>query len=71
MAMMNWMLDTSADVTLSQPTSFTYGGVYNYGGANVLVKTLEAVELLCARCANASCTWTPVQYDQVVNLSAD
>jgi len=64
--MVNWMLDNGADVNACQPDGIVMADGYGYGGANVLVSasTLKAVELLCARGADAGCTWIPPQYDQ-------
>ena len=63
--MVNWMLDSGANVTASQPTGIVFADGCDYGGASVLVfaKTAAAVELLCARGADAGCVYGPVRYE--------
>ena len=66
----NWLMDVGVDVNSRQPT-FKHGEDQGeFGGMNALVlaNTIEAVELLCARGADANCTYTlprfPETYDR-------
>lgn len=65
----NWLLDLGCDVNSSQPTNISFGDGYGYGGMTPLMcaRSLQVVQLLCARGADASQCYTPPQYENRFN----
>jgi ankyrin repeat protein len=68
----NWLLDVGVDVNSRQPyltNSRQHEEQGEFGGMNVLVlaNTLEAVEMLCARGADADCTYALPRFPETCN----
>lgn len=62
---MSWLLDIGCDVNAAQPENYVYGDGYSFGGLTAIAcaTSVEAVQLLLSRGANADASHTPPQYE--------
>jgi hypothetical protein len=63
--MMSWLLDAGCNVNAAQPETYGHGDGFSFGGMTALAFTtsIEAMNLLLSRGANAAAGYTPPQYE--------
>jgi hypothetical protein len=65
LCMMNWLLDVGCNVNGAQPKSYVQADGYEFGGMTALAfaTSIESMNLLLSRGADASASYTPPQYE--------
>jgi hypothetical protein len=65
LCMMNWLLDVGCSVNMAQPKSYVQGDGFEFGGMTALAfaSSIDSMNLLLSRGADASATYTPPQYE--------
>ncbi len=65
LCMMKWLLDVGCNVNTAQPKSYVHGDGFEFGGMTALAfaSSIDSMNLLLSRGANALATYTPPQYE--------